>query len=98
MGGTELPAVQASASRRADGTVTVTAANLSMTEEQTVRLAFTEWKPVSVIGTLLAGEAHQHNTFDAPEAVAEQPLPVRPAEGGVSFTLPACGVVSVQLR
>ena len=98
VGGTELPAVQASASRRADGTVTVTAANLSMTEEQTVRLAFTEWKPVSVIGTLLAGEAHQHNTFDAPEAVAEQPLPVRPAEGGVSFTLPACGVVSVQLR
>lgn len=96
-GGEAVPAVQVSASKAEDGGITVTAANLSMTGSQTVRLALTERKPERVSGTLLAGEAHLHNTFDEPEAVKEQALAVTLTEDGAEFTLPPCGVASVRL-
>ena len=96
-GGEAVPAVQVSASKAEDGGITVTAANLSMTGSQTVRLALTERKPERVSGTLLAGEAHLHNTFDEPEAVKEQALAVTLTESGAEFTLPPCGVASVRL-
>ena len=96
-GGEAMPAVQVSASAAEDGGITVTAANLSMTESQTVRLALTARKPEKVSGTLLAGEAHLHNTFDEPEAVKEQVLAVTLTENGAEFTLPPCGVASVRL-
>ncbi len=93
--GGKLPAVQVSASRMESGEITVTAANLSMTESRTVRLALAGRKTAE--GVLLAGEAHAHNTFDEPEAVQEQALAVTQAEDGISFTLPPCGVASVRL-
>ena len=96
-GGEGMPAVQVSASKAEDGGITVTAANLSMTGSQTVRLALTARKPEKVSGTLLAGEAHLHNTFDEPEVVKEQALAVTLTESGAEFTLPPCGVASVRL-
>ena len=95
--GGEMPLVQASASRMENGEITVTAANLSMGAEQRVRLALAGRRPGKASGVLLAGEAHAHNTFDAPEAVKEEPLAVTLTEDGVEFTLPACGVASVRL-
>ncbi len=97
VGGGQIPAVQVSASRMESGEITVTAANLSMTESQTVRLTLTSGKPERVSGTLLAGEAHAHNTFDAPETVREQALAAAPDGEGVEFVLPPCSVASVRL-
>ncbi len=98
VGGTEIPAVQASASRMANGELTVTAANLSMTESKTVTLTLAGMKPESACGMLLTGEAHAHNTFDAPETVKEEPLQVSVTADGIQFVLPACGVASLHLK
>ena len=93
-----LPMVQASASRMESGELTVTAANLSMTESRTVRLALANRKAEGASGTLLAGEAHAHNTFEEPKAVTERTLAAAlEPDGGVSFTLPPCAVASVRL-
>jgi len=97
VGGGVMPAVQASASRMENGGITVTAANLSMTESQTVRLTLAGRKPEKASGTLLAGDAHAHNTFDEPEAVKERTLAVTLGDAGAEFTLPPCGVASVCL-
>ena len=97
-GSPELEAVQASASRAGDGSFTVTCANLSMEEERTVCLTFAGARPEFAEGTLLTGEAHAHNTFDAPDTVAERPLSVALTGSGARFTLPACGVASLRLK
>ena len=97
MGGQRTPAVQASASKMESGEITVTAANLSMTESQTVRLSLKAGRPERASGILLAGEARAHNTFDNPEAVAERPLSLTLDGDGVELVLPPCGVASVRL-
>ena len=97
VGGKRIPALQVSASKMDSGALTVTAANLSMTEGQTVRLTLKGEAPKEASGVLLAGEAHAHNTFDEPEAVGEQTLSLTLAGNGVEFTLPPCGVASVRL-
>ena len=96
VGGSKMPAVQVSASKLEHGGILVTAANLSMTDSQTVRLDLGRTAE-SASGVLLTGEAHAHNTFDAPEAVKEQPLAVTVVDGAVEFELPPCGVASVCL-
>ena len=97
VGGKQMPAVQASASKMESGGITVTAANLSMTESQTVRLSLKAGRPERASGVLLAGEARAHNTFDNPEAVAERPLSLTLDGDGVELVLPPCGVASVRL-
>ena len=96
VGGSKMPAVQVSASKLEHGGILVTAANLSMTDSQTVRLDLGRTAE-SASGVLLTGEAHAHNTFDAPEAVKEQPLAVTVVDGAAEFELPPCGVASVCL-
>ena len=97
VGGQRTPAVQASASKMESGEITVTAANLSMTESQTVRLSLKAGRPERASGVLLSGEARAHNTFDNPEAVAERPLSLTLDGDGVELVLPPCGVASVRL-
>ena len=64
---------------------------------QPVHLELAAGRPAQVCGTLLTGEAHAHNTFDAPDAVAERPLEAAVRDGGVDFVLPPCSLASVQL-
>ena len=97
VGGKQMPAVQASASKMESGGITVTAANLSMTESQTVRLSLKASRPEKASGVLLAGGARAHNTFDNPEAVVERPLSLTLDGDGVELVLPPCGVASVRL-
>ena len=97
VGGRRQSGVQASASRMENGEITVTAANLSMTKGQQVCVTLGGRKPERAFGTLLAGEAHAHNTFDEPETVREIALPIMLTESGPVFTLPSCGVAAVRL-
>ena len=97
VGGKQMPAVQASASKMESGGITVTAANLSMTESQTTRLSLKASRPEKASGVLLAGGARAHNTFDNPEAVVERPLSLTLDGDGVELVLPPCGVASVRL-
>ncbi len=96
-GADAVPQLHVSASRDAQGTVTVTAANLSLTAPCEAELRFDALAPAKAAGTLLTGEAHAHNTFEAPDTVAEQPLPVTLTGAGAAFTLPPCAVAAVRI-
>ncbi|MEG0742794.1 MAG: alpha-L-arabinofuranosidase C-terminal domain-containing protein [Clostridia bacterium] len=95
----DMPQVSASASQAADGSVTVTLANLNMTSAVELEL--------SGIGAALAGQAtittladadvHAHNTFEQPERIVSTKKQIAFADGQV-VTLPAGGIVSVVIR
>ncbi|MEG0901892.1 MAG: alpha-N-arabinofuranosidase, partial [Clostridia bacterium] len=95
----DMPQVSASASQAADGSVTVTLANLNMTSAVELEL--------SGIGAALAGQAtittladadvHAHNTFEQPERIVSTKKQTAFADGQV-VTLPAGGIVSVVIR
>ena len=97
-GESTLPQLQVSASADGQGNVTVTAVNLSLTEPCEVELHFDALRPAKAVGTVLAGEVHAHNAFDAPDAVAGQPLAVQCTGAGVRFTLPPCAVAAVHVN
>ena len=90
--------VSASASQAQDGSVTLTLANLSVTDSADVRLdalggALTGTAEIS---TLCAADPHTCNTFENPHAVR----PVResrPFASGDTIRLPAASVVSVHI-
>ena len=90
--------VSASASQAQDGSVTLTLANLSVTDSADVRLdalggALTGMAEIS---TLCAADPHTCNTFENPHAVR----PVResrPFASGDTIRLPAASVVSVHI-
>jgi alpha-L-arabinofuranosidase len=93
-----LPALHASASKAADGSVLVTICNLHPTEAQslTVNLGATF---ATVTGrTLTASALDAHNTVTSPDTVAPQPL-VGAALSGSTLILevPAASVTAVKL-
>nr|WP_300767545.1 alpha-N-arabinofuranosidase [uncultured Acetatifactor sp.] len=97
--GYEVPALQESVSVREDGTVLVTLANLSVREAYPVELMLTEKKPETVKAAILTGKMQAHNTFEEPDRVKEEEFQdVALTERGVSFTIPACSVVSLEIR
>ncbi len=93
----QIPQLQASASVK-DGVVTVTAANMSLTDAREVTLTFEDLTPAEAAGTVLSGEVHEHNTFDDPDRVSERPLETKISGRAVTFTLPACGVAAVTVK
>ena len=97
--GYEVPALQESVSVREDGTVLVTLANLSVREAYPVELMLTEKKPETVKAAILTGKMQAHNTFEEPDQVKEEEFQdVALTERGVNFTIPACSVVSLEIR
>lgn len=95
----EVPALQQSASVSKDGTVTVTLANLSVSESYPVEVVFMERKPQEAEAAILTNEMHAMNTFEKPDVVREEVFEdVTLTERGASFTIPPCSVVSLRLR
>ncbi len=95
----EVPALQESVSVREDGTVLVTLANLSVRDACPVELMLTEKRPETVRAAILTGKMQAHNTFEEPERVKEEVFEdVALTERGVRFTIPACSVVSLEIR
>ncbi len=94
-----LPNIQTSASLDRDGkTVMVTAANLSLTRAQDVTFRLSRSYIACGEGTILAGDAHDHNTFDEPDTVREEKLDVMGVGPLVNIRLPACSVAAVRFR
>ena len=91
-----IPGLSVSASVK-DGTLTVTLANLSVTEAADVRLNFSELTPAqeAEIITLTADDPHAHNTYDDPDRVALKQETV-PFDGTV--TVPAFSAVTLNVR
>lgn len=88
--------ISVSASKK-DGTVTVTLANLSCTEDKQIDLCLSD--PDSAVRnvqvtTLGTGDMHAHNTFEAPDSVQPKTQTIQTTQ---DIFLPKAGVVSVTL-
>ena len=91
-----MPQVIASASEK-DGVTTLTVANLSEHESCPVT-CFIEGADVrTVCARVLSGDAHAHNTFDAPHAVEPRALDAQLADGVLTAVLPPCSVCAFAL-
>lgn len=95
-----VPNLHVSASSQADGTVLVTAANLSDTDALPVDCLLSGVGRVTgVQGRVLCAACGAHNTFAQPAAVAPAPLAgVAVTDGGFTATLPACSVAAFTVR
>ncbi len=94
-----LRQVTASASKAEDGSVTVTLSNLHAEESAEVLLNIEGMEKASAAGTILTGDMHALNTFDAPNQVTPQPFTaMQPTERGLVVTLPACSVAALTFR
>ena len=92
-----LKQVTASASVK-DGTVTVTLANLDPEKAAEV-LVDVDGAGANVSGTVLAGDPHDFNDFDAPDRVAVRPFADwTRTEKGLLVKLPACAVAALSLH
>jgi alpha-N-arabinofuranosidase len=102
--GWEVPRVSHSASMAADGSVTLTAANLSCESEERVELLMAGGAYAFDAGHILVGGMSAHNTFDAPRNAASAPFTAFAAECAApaltrgSFTLPPCSVAALTFR
>jgi len=94
-----LERVSASASQAADGTLTITLANTSITEAAEVSLSGLGGSLTggAEIITLSADDPHTCNTFEAPKAVQPVSKSVRFTDGD-SVSLPAASVTAVRIR
>ena len=100
-GKNELPKVFESASVDADGVITVTLTNNSLESGESVELQLTADGAAYEVAeaTYVAGTMNAHNTFEAPEVVAEQKFEAyTKTADGVRVELPACSVVSIRLK
>ncbi len=93
-----IPNLTESVSRAADGSITVTIANLSLDDTYPVETVFAEGTPECVTGTILTGAMDAHNTFDAPETVKTADFSDAKLENGaISFNIPPCSVISLKV-
>ena len=94
-----LPVVQESCSIAPDGTVHVTLVNPSLDEIQELDIQTQGLSPSHVVGRMITGNMDDHNTFDQPDAVEDQPFvsfTVKP--DGLTAALPPCSVVHLTIK
>ncbi|MCR5283693.1 MAG: alpha-N-arabinofuranosidase [Lachnospiraceae bacterium] len=93
----ELPMLSYSASEK-DDVITVTIANLSLEEDAQIELAAAGISFNAADGQVIAGDAHAHNDFDAPDQVMIKELGTKLEDGKVMLTLPRCSVAKLTLK
>lgn len=89
-----VPSLHVSASQAADGTILVTAANLSDTDTLPVECLLGGAHAKSVSARVLTGKPDTYNTFDAPTAVAPRALDTVLTADGFTAVLPPCSVAA----
>ena len=94
-----LPVVQESCSIAPDGTVHVTLVNPSLDDIQELDIQTQGLSPRHVVGRMITGNMDDHNTFDQPDTVEDQPFvsfTVNP--DGLTAALPPCSVVHLTIK
>ena len=94
-----LPVVQESCSIAPDGTVHVTLVNPSLDDIQELDIQTQGLSPRHVVGRMITGNMDDHNTFDQPDTVEDQPFvsfTVKP--DGLTAALPPCSVVHLTIK
>ena len=91
--------MSSAASIATDGTVHVTLVNPSLDEAREIEIATRDRKPAQVKGEILTGKMGDHNTFDRPDQVKDQPFSGFAVRAdGLTVTLPPCSVVHLAIR
>ena len=94
-----LPVLQESCSIAPDGAVHVTLVNPSLDEIRELDIQTQGLSPRHVVGRMITGNMDDHNTFDQPDAVEDQPFvsfTVKP--DGLTASLPPCCVVHLTIK
>ena len=95
----KVPELTEAVSEDGDGIMTVTINNLSASEEKTVELSFAEGAYQVAEATVVSGELHAHNTFEAPETVKEEAFTAHRSEAGrIKAVLPPASVTMLRLK
>ena len=98
--GTKADALSFSATLSADGKeLFVSVVNLDITSDCSTRIEIRDASPWTVreVRRLATGELRSHNTFDAPETVVPQEVPVKRGARLDEMTFPAQSVTTVRL-
>ena len=97
--GYHIPAIQESSSIAPDGTVHVTLVNPSPDQEQELDILTQGLSPRHVVGRMLTGNVDDHNTFDQPDAVEDQPFVSFTVKAdGLTASLPPCSIVHLAIK
>ena len=97
--GVKLPAVQESCSIDSEGTVHITLVNPGLKDNQVVTIETNGLHPSHVVGRMLTGAMDDHNTFNDPDQVSDQPfVSFTTTKHGLSATLPPCSVVHLAVK
>lgn len=93
-----VPMITESVSVNADGVITITAANLSAEEAETLDIQLEESGYHVVEAKIVSGnDIHSYNTFDDAEQVCECDFTGIRTENGIQVCLPAASVVELRL-
>ena len=91
-----VPDVQESVSVDKDGVLTITLNNLSPEEERQMEVVLTKKEPSRIEAKIVRGRMQSYNTFEEPEQVKEEAFTqIQVTDRGLSFTMPACSVMTV---
>jgi len=73
--------------------------NLSADKPAEVTLRIAGGAISETSGRMIAGDVTAHNTFEDPDRVSIQVLPVdSTGSDGIAFRLPPCGIAGIQIR
>ena len=94
-----VPEVTESVSVDKDGVMTITLANLSADDSKDMEISFAEKKALKVKeATVVTGDIHAHNTFEAPSEVIEQKFDAyMEGEDGLKVTLPPASITLLRI-
>lgn len=95
-----VPNFTESASVGADGKLTITIGNLSVSDSYPVETFITGFAGKKACAQILTNEMHAMNTFDNPENVktADFAVDLNPEDGTLRFEIPACSVVRITVE
>ncbi len=95
--GDEVPDLNVSASRAADGSILVTVVNADADEEKEIAVSL-GCAPASVEGKAVFGVVGEYNDFENPDRVVIRPVEARAADFGFTAKMPASSVAAFTVR
>lgn len=94
-----VPNLYESVSLDANGKVTVTITNLSISEDYDIEGIFTDSSIKAAHGTILTNHMKAHNTFESPNVVNTKDFnDYTITDKGLDFKIPACSVLKFELE
>lgn len=95
----QVPDLTESVSLDKNGRLHVTMTNLSLTEDREIQGIFADTTVKNVKGEILTGKMQDHNTFEKEDVVHSEAFSALEVNGGkVTFTIPACSVLHLEVE